>query len=244
MRFGSGEPTRRSRPARSHIRAVRRRGRPSRTDRRPSTSPPARRRRVHRSDRPSAAPACRRRSASTPPTAATAATIDPPPGSSPVGVGNVVSRFVPMSRAPSSTARPATRSRRIVEVAMESDDDGVDRMIEVGTGVRQHRCAASSRRPRTLPFRPSRGPVRPDRRGTPPPSRTRRHHRWHRSRCARVRASCSSRVAAELFVTNSTRRPEARIAAIASTEPGIGRWASQTTPSRSHSTWEIRRGIL
>ena len=37
-------------------------------------------------------------------------------------------------------------------------------------------------------------------------------------------------------MTNSTRWPAARSRATASTEPGIGWCASQTTPSRSHST--------
>ena len=44
----------------------------------------------------------------------------------------------------------------------------------------------------------------------------------------------------ELFVTNSTRRPEARSRSIASGAPGIAWRASHTTPSRSHSTNSIR----
>ena len=49
-------------------------------------------------------------------------------------------------------------------------------------------------------------------------------------------ASCSSTRAAELLVTKSTRCPAARNEAIASTDPGIGWWANQMTPSRSQST--------
>ena len=40
----------------------------------------------------------------------------------------------------------------------------------------------------------------------------------------------------ELLVTNSTRWPAARSRATASAEPGMARWASQTTPSRSQMT--------
>ena len=53
-------------------------------------------------------------------------------------------------------------------------------------------------------------------------------------------ASWSATRAPELLVTNTTRRPDAAQAGDASTEPGIGWWASQTTPSRSQST--ARRG--
>ena len=43
-------------------------------------------------------------------------------------------------------------------------------------------------------------------------------------------------VTAELLVTNTTRRPDARSRATASTDPGIATPASHTTPSRSQST--------
>ena len=46
-----------------------------------------------------------------PPAAATAATIAPPPGISPSGVGYVTSSLVAMSRAPRRTAVAAMRSR-------------------------------------------------------------------------------------------------------------------------------------
>ena len=55
---------------------------------------------------------------------------------------------------------------------------------------------------------------------------------------------CSSRRAAELFVTKTTRRPDARSRATASDDPGIGSWASQTTPSRSHSTVRMEPILL
>ena len=48
--------------------------------------------------------------------------------------------------------------------------------------------------------------------------------------------SCSATVADELLVAKSTRWPAARNSATASADPGIARWASQTTPSRSHNT--------
>ena len=86
----------------------------------------------------------------------------------------------------------------VVEVAVQSDDDGIDRLFEVGSGVRHHARAASgdglgdSRTTRdedTLTRLP---------RGTLRPSTTRRRRRPHRSRSGRarprVRTASGSRV--------------------------------------------------
>ena len=70
-------------------------------------------RREQRGDQttPSAGVACPPRSARRRPAVAIAARIEPPPGSSPVGVGYVGSAFVPINRAPRWTAAAALRSR-------------------------------------------------------------------------------------------------------------------------------------
>ena len=78
------------------------------------------------------------------------------------------------------------------------------------------------RAPRRRRDHPRRAPARPAAPAVPPPSPSSPHRPTAGMPIAASAASCSRATAAELLVTNSTRRPDARSRAIASTEPAIG----------------------
>ena len=185
--------------------------------------------------RPSARTASRRRPAAAPAAVCTAARIAPPPGIGPSGVGYVTSSLVPIRRAPSRAAVDGDAHALVVELAVEADHDDVDRharRIVAGDGYRaprdeglgdarpaahEHPLAGIDQRGRGHRRRERRR-RRPGCRWRPAPPPGRRGGR----------PSCWSRT--------RTRRPDARSRATPSTEPGIGWWASQITPSRSQST--------
>jgi hypothetical protein len=133
---------------------------------------------------------------------ATAATIAPAPGIGPSGVGKLGSSFVAMNRAPARTAALAEREPCVVEVVVQTHDDGIG-------GPVAHHVAPRASTASTTPAPPHTSTVSPASTSEAPAWALVTTSPSAGTPIAASAASWSATSDIELLVTNTTRHRRA-----------------------------------